>query len=143
MCGGKQPSLASQLAGSVSPADQPSCRNKRLRVVDDIYDSPTLRQVFRKTGKALDTAIAENVSLKRERDQLAAAIEAQKPQKRRKVKQTAQQGFVRMVDVRRVKEEMASSSDVKGKGRAIKRPLFEVSSGDETDSEIEECITVS
>ena len=81
--------------------------------------------------------------LSEERDQLAAALERQRPQKRRKVKQTAQQGFVRVADVRREKEEMASSSDVKGKGRAAKRSFIEISSEDETDSEIEECITVS
>ena len=63
--------------------------HRELRMVDSVYSTATLRQVFRKTGKALDKATAEIASLKRERDQLVAALEHQKPQKRRKVHPTA------------------------------------------------------
>lgn len=42
---------------------------RELRGVDDSYDNATLRQVFRKTGKALDVVIVEISTLKRERDQ--------------------------------------------------------------------------
>ena len=42
--------------------------HQELREINVTYDTVTLRQVFRKTGKALDLAIAENATLKRERD---------------------------------------------------------------------------
>ena len=115
---------------------------QRLSVVDDIYDSATLRQVFRKTGKALDTAIAENTILKRERDQLAAAIEAQKPQKRRKVFPTAQERFVRLLDVRQ--QEQLKTEGVAGPSDTAGLDSVAITSSDEEgNSSAEECIEIS
>ena len=102
-----------------------------------------LRQVFRKTGKALDQAAAQISSLKHERDQFAAALEHQKPQKRRKVNQTAQERFVSMLEVRNAKAEMATSS---GKGATVtaRSPSIATDSCiEESESEVEEVIVIS
>ena len=115
---------------------------KDLRSMDPAYRSPTFRSFQSKLGKALDEAIVKISTLSEERDQLAAALERQRPQKRRKVRETAQEAFVRIADVRKVKEDMASSSDTKGKGRATKRYVVELEVSEESDSEPEDCITV-
>ena len=43
-----------------------------------------------------------------------------------------------MADVRRVKEELATSSNAKGKRKARKRVILELESSDEVESEAEE-----
>ena len=50
---------------------------------------------------------------------------------------------MRIADVRKVKEELASSSDTKGKGRVTKRYIVELDIFEESNSEPEDCITVS
>lgn len=116
---------------------------QELFVVDTVYNNATLRQVFRKTGKALDQATAEISSLKHERDQLAAALDRQKPQKHQKVQPTAQGRFVTILDVLKVKAEIATSGS-EGATVTTRSPSIETeSSGEESDSTIEEVFTVS
>ena len=117
--------------------------HRELRVVNSVYSNATLRQVFRKTGKALDLASAEISSLKHERDQLAAALDLQKPQKRRKVQKTAQERFVTMLDVRKVKEDLATPGSEAGAVTAQSPSIASGSSVAESISDIEEEITVS
>ena len=116
---------------------------RELRSIDATYRSLTFKSFQLKLSKALDEATVKISTLSEERDQLIAALERQRPQKRRKVNKSTQQSFVRISDVVKVKEGLASSSDIKGKGRAIKRYLIEVESSEESDSEAEECITIS
>lgn len=71
----------------------------------------TLRQVFWKTGKALDQATAQIVSLTHERDQLATLLEQQRPNKRHKFEPSAEDKFVTMIEVRKIKGEMEVSGD--------------------------------
>ena len=81
-------------------------------------------------------------TLKVERDQLAAALERQKPQKRRRVKASAQDPFVTIQDVKRVKREMGilpDEPDLDSDGEGwVDLEDFE----EETVSEAEECIVV-
>ena len=58
------------------------------------------------------------MSLKRERDQLVAALEHQKPQKRRKIRPTAQERFVTMLDVKEVKESIRTGPHAGGAATA-------------------------
>ena len=117
--------------------------HRDLRGVDSIYLTATLRQVFRKTGKALDQATAEIASLRLERDQLAAALEQQKPQKRRKVEPSAQDRFVTILEVRKVKGEMAVSSDAGGVVTAQDEGVRTDIRDEENDSETKEVIYIS
>ena len=114
-----------------------------MRNLEPAFNQATFRHLTRKLCKALDDSCMRIAALTHERDQLAAALERQKPQKRRKVKPTAQERFVAIEDVRRVKAEMGI--------------LFDELEGDtdeddwedhrnweqEQDSEVEECILVS
>ena len=114
-----------------------------LRRLEPAYGLPTFRFFVRKLGKTLDQAAGQISSLTHERDQLAAALERQKPQKRRKVCATAQEQFVAIQDVRRVKREMGilpdeSELDSDGEGWIDQAHLEE-----EIDSEVEECIVIS
>lgn len=122
---------------------QISVIHRDLGGVDPVYNNATLRQVFRKAGKALDQATAEISSLKHERDQLAAALDRQKPQKRRKVQLTAQDRFVTMLEVRKVKEEMSTPEDAGGTVTAESEAVRTDGSDEEVDSEVEDCIIVS
>ena len=117
--------------------------HRELRIVDSVYSTATLRQVFRKAGKALDQATAQIASLRHERDQLAAALEQQKPKKRRKVEASAQERFVTMLDVRKVKGEMAVSQDAGGVVTAQNEAIRTDGGDDNNESEVEEVITVA
>ena len=117
--------------------------HRELRGVDSVYSSATLRQVFRKTGKALDQATAEIASLRSERDQLAAALEHQKPAKRRKVEPSAQERFVTMLEVRKVKEEIAVSQDAGGEVTAQNEGANAKDRDQGNVSEVEEVIVIS
>ena len=116
---------------------------RELRSMDPAYRSPTFKTFQKKLGKALDEATVQISELREQRDQYAVALERQRSQKRRKVKETAQQGFIRVADVRRVKEELATSSNAKGKRKARKRVILELESSDEVESEAEEEIRIS
>ena len=81
--------------------------------------------------------------LAHEKEQLAAALERQKPQRRRKVRPTAQQRFVAIQDVVRVKREMGilpDEADLDSNGEGW---IDLADSEEENDSEAEECIIVS
>ncbi|KAK2041719.1 hypothetical protein LZ31DRAFT_633202 [Colletotrichum somersetense] len=84
---------------------------KDLRSMDPAHRSPTFRSFQSKLGKALDEETVKISTLSEGRDQLAAASESQRPQKRQKVREITQEAFVRITDVGKVKEELASSSD--------------------------------
>ena len=116
---------------------------RELRSMDPAYRSPTFKTFQKKLGKALDEATVQISELSEQRDQYAVALERQRSQKRRKVKETAQQGFIRVADVRRVKEELTTSSNAKGKRKARKRVILELESSDEVESEAEEEIRIS
>lgn len=137
------------LASQMSALDFQTPRSSRqihqiqaqLRSVDLKYDSVTMRQVFRKTGKALDIAIAENATLKRERDQLGAALKQQKPPKRRKV-QTAQERFTRLVDVRLSEQEPETAGMAGPSGTARSDTEDRAYSEEESDRTIGDCIEI-
>ena len=65
-----------------------------MRLLEPAYGLATFRLLVRKLNKALNEATGQISSLTHKRDQLTAAIERQKPQKRRKVRATAQEQFV-------------------------------------------------
>ena len=112
-------------------------------MVDLVYRNATLRQVFRKTGKALDLASAQISSLKHERDQLAATLDLQKLQKRHKVQKTAQERFVTMLDVRKVRKDLVTPTGEASAVTAQSPSIASESSVTESISDIEEEIIVS
>ena len=77
-----------------------------MRNLEPAFNQATFRHLTRKLCKALNDSCMQIAALTHERDQLAAALERQKPQKRREVKPTAQERFVAIKDVRRVKAEI-------------------------------------
>ena len=79
--------------------------------MDEAFAKLTFRLLTRKLCKALDDSCMEIASLTQRNEQLAAALERQKPQKRRRVRPTAQQRFIAIQDVVRVKREMGIIPD--------------------------------
>ena len=71
------------------------------------------------------------------------ALDLQKPQKRRKVQPTAPDRFVKMLEVRKVKEEMPTPEDAEGMVTAESEAAHTDGSDEEVDSEAEDCIMVS
>ena len=114
-----------------------------MRGLEPAYDRPIFRFLTRKLCKALDDKSAQIATLTHERDQLAAALELQKPQKRRKVKPSAQDRFVALLDVRRVKREVGLLED-KGSTDKDTESWVDLRDSDEEEvSEVEDCIVIS
>ena len=114
-----------------------------MRTLEPAYGLPTFRLFVRKLGKTLNEAAGQISSLTYKRDQLAAALERQKPQKRLKVRAIAQKQFVAIQDIKRVKREIGIlpnklELDSDGEGWVDQSDLEE-----ESDSSVEECIIVS
>lgn len=114
-----------------------------LRGVDEAFARPTFRLLTRKLCKALDDSCMEIASLTQRTEQLAAALESQKPQKRRKVRPTAQERFVAIQDVVRVKREMGILPDEPDLDSDREGWIDQADCEEENNSEVEECIIVS
>lgn len=82
-----------------------------LRGMEPAYGRPNFRYFVRKVGKALDDSCSQIATLTPERNQIDAALECQKPHLRRRVRLTAQQRFVRMPDLRKVKRSVGLLPD--------------------------------
>jgi hypothetical protein len=79
---------------------------QQLCGVDKLFAISTIRLLFRKMGKALDIG---NAKLAESRSQCATLIELLKkarPKKRKAIKIKVQNGFVQLMDVRKIKIAM-------------------------------------
>lgn len=113
-----------------------------LANIDPAFGNPTTRLLFRKVGKALDNSNVQLTAAENHNNQLTAALEKAGSKKRKKVEPDPNQEFVRLKDVRLVKEGLQKGST----GPNVVTPQNEPEEEEEKEIEYEnsdpECIVV-
>lgn len=107
-----------------------------LRGVSDAYKLPTVRLLFRKLCKGLDELATRAATAEAENEVLVAALEQQKPRKKRRVVPDPNQAFVDIVAIGKERAAMGLADEDPA-------PTLEAS-GSEDEDEVEEleCIVV-
>jgi hypothetical protein len=76
---------------------------QQLYGVNKLFATFTIRLLFRKMGKALDIGNAELAESRSQCATLTESLKKARPKKRKTIKMKVQNGFVQLMDVRRIK----------------------------------------
>ncbi|KAH8655516.1 hypothetical protein BX600DRAFT_440035 [Xylariales sp. PMI_506] len=114
---------------------------RRLRKADPRFATSTARILFRKIGKALDNKVLQNSSMAAENDILKLQNKKRLNSKRKKVIPAPNEDFARIIDIRKVKEDLGIIEKSVEDDTQENDDLVVDELENDTDSIIQDCIT--